>query len=210
MRLLQVQSKQLYQLICWSRQNNIFSGIQHRACPHYYWQIAKQPKWSIEVWATQLAGLLTGKAIAAYANLLKLLNHMRQSFKRPEELYHNWGDWLRDHFGCWTNTQNVQLGELIIWIGYMRCTRGVENVVEGKETWIPAWSHGDVRRLHSGNQRNKPMFHRLHSLIRMELCPMGAEWKEKLHTQDQWKCTGNTTVQRWTSCTNARGEKRCL
>lgn len=70
----------------------IFWNTTQRACPHYYWQIAKQPKWSIEVRATQLAGLLTGKAIAAYANLLKLLNHMRQSFKRPEELYHNWGD----------------------------------------------------------------------------------------------------------------------
>ena len=32
-------------------------------------RIAKQQGWSEEIWATQLAGLLTGKAMAAYASL---------------------------------------------------------------------------------------------------------------------------------------------
>ena len=32
-------------------------------------RIARQQKWAEEMWATQLAGLLTGKAMAAYAAL---------------------------------------------------------------------------------------------------------------------------------------------
>ena len=100
-------------------------------------RIATQQDWPAEVWATQLAGLLTGKAMAAYASLgseeavkytevKKAILHrydvndeshrrrFRQDRKRPEESYRNWGDRLRDHFRRWTKDQEMSLEELMI------------------------------------------------------------------------------------------------
>ena len=100
-------------------------------------QIAAQQHWPAEVWASQLAGLLTGKAMAAYASLgsedaakytevKKAILHRydvndeshRQRFcqdrKRPEESYRNWGDRLRNHFRRWTKDQEMSLEELMI------------------------------------------------------------------------------------------------
>ena len=88
-------------------------------------RIATQQRWPKEIWATQLAGLLTGKAMAAYATLSSADStsfeevkkavlsrydvseethrmRFRQDRKKQGESYRNWSDRLRDHFGRWT------------------------------------------------------------------------------------------------------------
>ena len=100
-------------------------------------RIAKQQEWPAEIWATQLAGLLTGKAMAAYASLnsdaaalyddvKKAILHrydvneeahrrrFRTDRKRPEESYRNWGDRLRDHFHRWIKDQKMMVEELMV------------------------------------------------------------------------------------------------
>jgi len=100
-------------------------------------RIARQQGWPEEVWATQLAGLLTGKALAAYAGLngesaasyaevKKAIFHhydvseethfrrFRTNRKSPEESFQNWGDRLRDHFDHWTKDQKMPLAELMV------------------------------------------------------------------------------------------------
>ena len=100
-------------------------------------RIAKQQEWPAEIWATQLAGLLTGKAMAAYASLnsdaaasyddvKKAILHrydvneeahrrrFRTDRKRPEESYRNWGDRLSDHFHRWTKDQKMTVEELMV------------------------------------------------------------------------------------------------
>lgn len=100
-------------------------------------RVAEHQGWPIEVWPTQLAGLLTGKALAAYARLSgenaasydavkKAILHrydineethrrrFRGDRKQPEESYKNWGDRLRDHFRRWTRDQPMPLEELMV------------------------------------------------------------------------------------------------
>ena len=99
-------------------------------------RIAEQQKWPMEIWPTQLAGLLTGKAMAAYAGLKnenaasyeevkKTILHrydvheeshrrrFRTDRKKPEESYKNWGDRL-DHLSKWTKEQKMPLAELMV------------------------------------------------------------------------------------------------
>ena len=100
-------------------------------------RIATQQKWPESVWATQLAGLLTGKAMAAYTSLLaseagdykvvkKAILHRyyvneethRLRFcrdkKKREESYREWICRLTDHFEKWTKDSEMDLQELII------------------------------------------------------------------------------------------------
>ena len=87
-------------------------------------RIAKQQEWPRNVWATQLAGLLTGKALAAYAAMttedsadyekvkaavlhryqVNAETHclrFRQEKKRVDELYRAWVCRATDHFDKW-------------------------------------------------------------------------------------------------------------
>ena len=100
-------------------------------------RIAKQQGWPAEIWPTQLAGLLTGKAMAAYAGLTgdsatvygdvkKAILHrydvheeahrrrFRLDRKKPEESYKNWSDRLLDHFTKWTKDQKMPWQELMV------------------------------------------------------------------------------------------------
>ena len=100
-------------------------------------RIARQQGWPEEVWATQLAGLFTGKALvvyaglngesaASYAEVKKAIFHhydvseethfrrFRTNRKSPEESFQNWGDRLRDHFDHWTKDQKMPLAELLV------------------------------------------------------------------------------------------------
>ena len=111
-------------------------------------RIAKQQGWSEEIWATQLAGLLTGKAMAAYASLnsesavsykdvKKAILHrydvneeahrrrFRSDRKKPEESYKNWGDRLFDHFTRWTNEQRCRWRNLWCWTSSSRGCRKI-------------------------------------------------------------------------------------
>ena len=100
-------------------------------------RIATQQKWPKEVWATQVAGLLTGKAMAAYAALTPgdavtyekvkeailrryeineetYRQRFRQDRKKGEESYREYADRLGDHFTRWTDSQSIPLKELIM------------------------------------------------------------------------------------------------
>jgi len=100
-------------------------------------RIAKQQDWPKEVWATQLAGLLTGKGLAAYAAMVstealdyervkKVVLHryevneethrlrFRQEQKRPEESYRAWVCRTTDHFDRWMKDQEMTVREAII------------------------------------------------------------------------------------------------
>ena len=100
-------------------------------------RIATQQGWPGEVWATQLAGLLTGKALAAYAGLSgekaasydevkaavlhrfdvneeTYRRRFRSDRKKPEESYQNWGSRLNDHFTQWTKDQPMAVEELMV------------------------------------------------------------------------------------------------
>ena len=100
-------------------------------------RIAKQQDWPKEVWAMQLAGLLTGKALAAYAAMVstealeyekvkRAVLHrydvneethrlrFRQEQKRPEESYRAWVCRSTDHFDKWMKDQEMSLREVII------------------------------------------------------------------------------------------------
>ena len=90
-----------------------------------------------KLWSTQLAGLLTGKALAAYASLngntassyddvkKATLHHydvneeahrrrFRSDRKKPEESYQNWGDRLSNHFTRWTKDRRMPLEEVMV------------------------------------------------------------------------------------------------
>ena len=85
---------------------------------------------------TQLAGLLTGKALAAYASLtnesaasyndVKVILHrydiheeahhrrFQADRKKPEESYKNWGEHLSEHFTQSTKVRKVPLEEFMV------------------------------------------------------------------------------------------------
>ena len=102
-------------------------------------RIASQQKWPEYMWAMQVAGLLTGKAMAAYAALApedalvyekvkearlrryeisketySYRQQLRQDRKKGEELYQKYADCLGDHFMRWTASQSIPLEELIM------------------------------------------------------------------------------------------------
>ena len=99
-------------------------------------RIATQQEWPKQVWATQLAGLLSGKALAAYAALTPgdaaLYDKVREAIlrryeinketyhqrfrldrKRGDESYREYAGRLRDHFQQWVASQRISLEELI-------------------------------------------------------------------------------------------------
>ena len=115
-------------------------------------RIAKQQKWPKEVWATQLAGLLTGKAMAAYTALFpeeagkyetlkKTILHrydvneethrvrFRKDPKKKEESYREWICRITDHFDKWTKEAGLDLRELII----------MEQVLSGTPDDLAVW-----------------------------------------------------------------------
>ena len=100
-------------------------------------RIATQQKWPKEVWATQVAGILSGKAMAAYAALTPedaiqykkvkeailrryeineetYRQRFRQDRKKGEESYREYADRLGDHFTRWVDSQAVPLKELVM------------------------------------------------------------------------------------------------
>lgn len=101
-------------------------------------RIAKQQVWPRETWATQLAGLLTGKAMAAYAavgtedaadyeKVKTAILHVRyevneethrqrfrQDRKKPEESYRAWICRTADNFDRWMQGQTMSVREVVI------------------------------------------------------------------------------------------------
>ena len=100
-------------------------------------RIAAQQGWPKEVWATKVAGLLTGKAMAAYTALTPedtvvyekvkeailrrykineetYHQRFRQDCKKGEESYWEYENCLGDHFVRQTASQSIPLKELIM------------------------------------------------------------------------------------------------
>ena len=100
-------------------------------------RIVAQQRWPKGVWVTQVAGLLTSKAMTVYAALTpeyvviyekvkeailrrykinKETYHQRfrQDHKNGEESYREYADRLGDHFVRWTASQSIVLKELIM------------------------------------------------------------------------------------------------
>ena len=95
-----------------------------------------QQKWPKDVWATQVAGLLSGKALAVYAALTPedaavydtvkgailrryeineetYRQRFRMDRKKGEESYQEYADRLGDHFTRWVASQSIALEELV-------------------------------------------------------------------------------------------------
>ena len=100
-------------------------------------RVATQHHWPEEMWAAQLAGLLTGRAQAAYANLSALeaqdykkvketilhrydvnqethRRRFREDRKKPEESYREWICRITNHFEKWSKESTVPLKDLVI------------------------------------------------------------------------------------------------
>ena len=99
-------------------------------------RIAAQQEWPKAIWATQVAGLLSGKAMATYAALTPedavdydkvkdailrryeiseetYRQRFRQDRRKGEELYREFADRLNDHFRRWVASQSGTLEELV-------------------------------------------------------------------------------------------------
>ena len=108
---------------------------------------AKQWEWPEDLWAMQLAGLLTGKAMAANANfsigstndyhavrqaILRRYwvnahtnrQQFRQDHKKAGESYCEWADRLRDRFGKWQNDRETSVEEMILLEQFRECLMG--------------------------------------------------------------------------------------
>ena len=115
-------------------------------------RVAKQQKWPKEVWATQLAGLLTGKAMAAYAALevestgsydmvkqavLRRCDvneethrlRFRQDKKRDDEPMREWIQREADHFDRWGKDQEMTVRDMIV----------MEQILQGVEDDLAIW-----------------------------------------------------------------------
>ena len=100
-------------------------------------RIARQQAWPKEVWATQLAGLLTEKALSAYTALSQedagdyeavkeavLLRYevndemrrlrYREDQEKTDESYGAWTDRMKDHFSRWTKAVDIPLEEVML------------------------------------------------------------------------------------------------
>lgn len=116
-------------------------------------RIAKQQEWPTTVWAVQLAGLLSGRALAAYAALggveaadyekvksavlhryeVNEETHrlrFRQEKKTPEESYCAWICRTTDHFDKWMKDQVLTVREVIIKEQLLR------GMPEGMAVWL--------------------------------------------------------------------------
>lgn len=116
-------------------------------------RIARQQNWPEEVWATQLAGLLTGKAMAAYAGLgveqassyddvkAAILRRYeineethRVRFRRDKktggETYREWMDRLQDHFRRWIKNQTMPLEDVMVMEQFL------QGVPEDLRVWL--------------------------------------------------------------------------
>ena len=190
-------------------------------------RIATQQGWPKEVWATQLAGLLTGKAMAAYAalptedaleydrvkeailqrydiNEESYRQRFRHDHKKAEESYREWADRLRDHFTRWTKSQAMSLEELIM----------VEQFLQGMPDGLRVWlrerkpeslkqaaaladSYVLARRPESQLKREKP-----HS---SEKCYHDSHG----HQNESSMRKGDDSHPPHKSLTNSKGDKKC-
>ena len=107
-------------------------------------RIARQQEWPEAAWATQLAGLLTGKAMAAYAALnaedaesyeavkRAVLQRyevndesrrvrFRNGRKSSDESFGAWSDRMQDDFVRWTKDLEMPLDQVIMLEQFLRC-----------------------------------------------------------------------------------------
>ena len=192
-------------------------------------RIATQQKWPKEVWATQVAGLLTGKAMAAFAALAPgdavaydkvkeailrryeineetYRQRFRQDRKKGEESYQEYAHCLGDHFVRWTDSQSIPLKELIM------LEQVLTGVPEDLRIWLrerkPASLHQAATLARKSCQRNPgrpipfPMSSSSASNRRPPEDSANGDRRDRLLTQS------NSNHNR--SQTNNLGDKKCF
>ena len=115
-------------------------------------RVATQYRWPEEVWAPQLAGLLTGKAMAGYAALsaedsrdyqrvkrtvlhrydVNVETHrqrFRQDRRKTDESYREWICRITDHFDKWAKDSTLTIREMVI----------MEQVLKGVPDDLAVW-----------------------------------------------------------------------
>ena len=187
---------------------------------------AKQREWPEDVWAMQLAGLLTGKAMAAYANLSTESAHdyqavrqailrryqvnaethrqqFRQDRKKANESYGEWADRLRDRFAKWKKDREISVEEMIL------LEQFIAGVPEGLAIWI---KEKEPKSLTEAAELADT-----YALARED----GVKGTQKVTTplgtaprgdrqEPRWVESSSPTEQRGRDQTNQQGEKRCF
>ena len=125
-------------------------------------RIAKQQGWPTGVWATQTAGLITGKAMAAHAGLATKeaadyenvkaailrryeineethRTRFRQEKKKEQESHREWMVRLEERFDKWTKGQSMYVREIVI------LEQFTQSVPEGLRVWLRERKPGSVK-----------------------------------------------------------------
>ena len=198
-------------------------------------RIAVQQKWPKDVWATQVAGLLSGKALAAYAALTPedavvydtvkgaILRRYeineetyRQRFrtdrKKGEESYREYADRLGDHFSRWVASQSIGIEELV------KIEQFISGVPEDLRIWLRERKPESLRRAASladdyalarkSNQRVNPGRPTVPSPTNNSRQQESSANNSQGQSQ-QGRPTNNLN-RNGRSQTNARGDKRCF
>ena len=191
-----------------------------------------QQKWSKEVWATQVAGILSGKAMAAYAALTPddatdydkakeailrryeineetYRQRFRQDRKKGEESYREYADRLNDHFKRWVASQSIALEELVT------IEQFLVGVPEDLRIWLREKKPNSLRQaatladdyalaIRSSQKSNpsKPMLPPVSHVRSQETLPMG-QGRDRPPSSSNKTDTGR-------SQTNWRGDKKCF
>ena len=196
-----------------------------------------QQKWPMDVWATQVAGLLSGKALAAYAALTPedavvydtvkgaILRRYeineetyRQWFrtdrKKGEESYREYVDRLGDHFSRWVTSQSIGLDseELV------KIEQFISGVPEDLRIWLRERKPESLRRAvsladdyalaHKSNLRVNPGRPTVPSPTNSSRQQESSD--NNGQGQSQQSHPTNNLNRNGRSQTNARGDKRCF
>ena len=183
-----------------------------------------------EVWATQVAGLLSGKAMAAYAALTQddaivydkvkeailrryeineetYRQRFRQDRKRGEESYREYADRLGDHFTRWVSSQSVPLKELVM------LEQFIAGVPEDLQIWLRERKPESLRQAAAladdyALARTKSG----HKIIYKNSTRLqeGAAVSDQGQPQSQRERPLNNLTRPGRSQTNTRGDKKCF
>lgn len=125
---------------------------RHRKLLDLFERVATLHKWPKTIWATQLTGVLSGKALKAFSSLptekctkydevkhaiLQRYNVNSETYRlrfrndsyKPGQSHHEYFNRLEEHFQRWTKSQEMELRDLII----------LEQFLQGVSTDLSVW-----------------------------------------------------------------------
>ena len=189
-------------------------------------RVAKQQKWSESVWATQLAGLLTGRAMAAYAALpaeeaedFKKVREAilrrydineesrRRKFrgdrKKNGETHRELMTRLKENYQRWVQNQEMPMEDLMV------AEQFYQSVPEDIAVWVRDRKPTSLEQI--AELADHYMLSRKGlSVARDSEQPKGQSnkdsWKSA-HNREKVQTSSGVTGQR--SSTNVRGDKKC-